>query len=71
MEPTKLEQNKLEAVQLSGQVDTEYCIDWPNGHMCEWMGNSPKGPGGHPLELGHQRIAERINEHIRNLGWIS
>ena len=66
-----LEQNKLEAVQLSGQVDTEYFIDWPNGHMCEWMGNSPKGPGGHPLELGHQRIAERINEHIRNLGWIS
>jgi hypothetical protein len=66
-----LEQNKLEAIQLSGQVDTEYFIDWPNGHMCEWMGDCPKGPNGHPLESGHQRIAERINEYIRNLGWVS
>ena len=39
--------------------------------MCYWFGDAPKGPGGHPLELGHQRIAEKINEHIRNLGWLS
>lgn len=44
---------------------------WINGSMVEWMGDCPKGPGGHPLELGHKRIAEHINEHIRNLGWIS
>ena len=44
---------------------------WVPGSMVEWMGDCPKGPGGHPLELGHQRIAERINEHIRNLGWVS
>jgi hypothetical protein len=66
-----LEQNKLEAIQLSSQVDLTYFIDWPNGHMCEWMGDCPKGPDGHPLELGHQRIADKINEHIRHLGWIS
>jgi len=66
-----LEQNKLEAIQLSSQVDPEYFIDWPGKSMVDWMGASPKGPGGHPLELGHQRIAERINEHIRNLGWLS
>jgi len=46
-------------------------MGWPREGMVEWMGDCPKGPGGHPLELGHQRIAERINEHIRNLGWIS
>ena len=44
---------------------------WPNEGLVEWMGDCPKGPGGHPLELGHQRIAERINEYIRHLGWIS
>ena len=46
-------------------------LGWPDQGIVEWMGDCPKGPGGHPLELGHQRIAERINEHIRNLGWIS
>lgn len=44
--------------------------NWVEGSMVEWMGDCPKGPGGHPLELGHQRIAERINEHIRNIGWL-
>jgi hypothetical protein len=28
--------------------------------MLEWMGDCPKGPGGHPLELGHARIADAI-----------
>ncbi len=45
--------------------------NWVPGQMVEWMGDCPKGPGGHPLELGHQRIADKINEHIRNLGWLS
>lgn len=44
---------------------------WADGSMVEWMGDCPQGPGGHPLELGHRRIAEKINEHIRHLGWIS
>ena len=48
-----------------------YAGNWVSGSMVEWMGDCPKGPGGHPLELGHQRIAEKINEHIRHLGWIS
>ena len=46
-------------------------LGWPKEGIVEWMGDCPRGPGGHPLELGHQRIAEHINEHIRNLGWIS
>lgn len=45
--------------------------NWVDGSIVEWMGDCPKGPGGHPLELGHKRIAEKINEHIRNLGWVS
>jgi hypothetical protein len=45
--------------------------NWLDGSMVEWMGDCLKGPGGHPLEVGHQRIAEKINEYIRNLGWLS
>jgi hypothetical protein len=44
---------------------------WLPGAMTEWQGGCPKGPGGHPLELGHTRIAEHIYEHIRHLGWVS
>ncbi|CAB4128887.1 SGNH_hydrolase domain containing protein [uncultured Caudovirales phage] len=52
--------------------DVPDCVtgNWAPGSVVEWMGDCPKGPGGHPLELGHQRIAEKINEHIRNLGWL-
>lgn len=46
-------------------------LGWPKEGLVEWMGDCTKGPRGHPLELGHQRIADKINEHIRNLGWIS
>lgn len=45
--------------------------NWVDGQMVEWIGDCPKGAGGHPLELGHQRIAKHINEHIRNIGWLS
>ncbi len=50
--------------------DCMYWLGWGTEGMVEWMGDCPKGAGGHPLELGHQRIAEKINEHIRNIGWI-
>jgi len=56
---------------LIEQVDKDYYVDWPEWGMTDWMGDCPKGPRDHPLELGHQRIAEKINEHIRNLGWLS
>jgi hypothetical protein len=56
---------------LIAQIDTQYFIGWPAEAMVDWMGNCPKGPRGHPLELGHQRTAEHINEYIRNIGWLS
>jgi len=62
-------------IQSMATVDTPAgCYSyfgWPDQGLVEWMGDCPKGPGGHPLELGHRRIAEKINEYIRNLGWIS
>jgi lysophospholipase L1-like esterase len=56
---------------LIDQVDSTYYVDWPKLGILDWQGDCPKGPGGHPLELGHERIAEKINEHIRHLGWLS
>lgn len=56
---------------LIQQVDKDFYVDWPQWGMTDWTGDCPKGPGGHPLEAGHNQIAIRINEHIRNLGWLS
>ena len=56
---------------LADHIDTKYFPGWPCEGFVEWIGLSPRGPNGHPLELGHQKIAEKINEYIRNLGWIS
>lgn len=41
-------------------IDTDKFIGWPDTSMMEWMGDCSKGPGGHPLELGHARIADAI-----------
>lgn len=53
------------------KIDSTYYPGWPDNGMIEWAADCAKGPNGHPLELGHQRIAEKINEHIRHLGWLS
>jgi hypothetical protein len=51
-------------------VDTRYYLGWPFEGIYMWQGDCPRALLGHPLELGHKRIAEKINEHIRNLGWL-
>lgn len=34
--------------------------------VSEWTFGTPHGPNGHPLEAGHEIIADKIYEHIRN-----
>ena len=46
-------------------------LGWPNESMMEWTYGTPQGPRGHFLEEGHQRVADKIYEHIRHLGWVS
>ncbi len=60
-----------ESTDLLQQIDTTYYIGWPNETMMEWTFGCPVGPRGHFLEQGHQRVADKIYEHIRNLGWVS
>ena len=56
---------------LISQVNDQYYIGWPTESMMEWTYKTPQGPAGHFLEEGHQKVAEKINEYIRNIGWVS
>jgi lysophospholipase L1-like esterase len=56
---------------LIEKIDTSNIVGKFEDTMMEWAYNCPKGPNGHFLALGHQRVADKINEHIRNLGWVS
>ena len=55
---------------LSEYIDTEFLLGWPLNGISEWIGDDPRMPHGHPTELGHRRVAEKLNEYIRNLGWL-
>ena len=48
-------------------IDDKKFIGWPNDGMVEWAYGYPTGPGRHPLELGHKRIAEEIAKHIKRI----
>lgn len=41
-------------------------IGYPNEGFVEWTYGEDIGPGGHPLENGHIKIAEKLYDHIRN-----
>lgn len=65
------DQHRSAVLGLWNKIDTKYFLGWPDSALVDWMGDCPQGPYGHPLELGHKRIAEKIYEHIRNLSWVS
>jgi hypothetical protein len=56
---------------LIKQIDKGLFLGWPDQSMMDWTYGCAKGPGGHFLEDGHRKVAEKINEHIRHLGWVS
>jgi hypothetical protein len=56
---------------LLNQIDTTKYLGWPNESMMEWTYSTPQGPRGHFLEQGHEIVADKIYEHIRNLSWVS
>lgn len=56
---------------LINQIDKKYFIGCPDKTMMDWTYGCPQGPGGHFLELGHQKISNIIYAHIRRLGWVS
>lgn len=44
--------------------DLSCFMGWYDGGLIEWAHDCPRGPGGHPLELGHQRIADQVAKYI-------
>jgi hypothetical protein len=48
------------------QFDLSCFPGWPAQGLIEWTADAPKGPNGHPLELGHQQIADEIAKYIGN-----
>jgi lysophospholipase L1-like esterase len=52
--------------QLAKQIHAEMFIGWTKFGMVELTKDCAHGPGGHPLEKGHERIANEIAKHIGN-----
>jgi lysophospholipase L1-like esterase len=51
---------------LEQQIDSDRFVGFGQFGMAELTNNLPRGPGHHPLEKGHERIADEIAKHIRN-----
>lgn len=52
--------------KLVDAIDHSMFVDGMFTSVGEWCYGTPHGPNGHPLEQGHEIIAEKIYEHIRN-----
>lgn len=62
----------VEYKQIREQIIHKNFIGWAAGKsMSEWTYGTEQGPGGHFLEAGHLKVADKIDEHIRRLGWVS
>lgn len=65
--------NKLYAnnhLELVNQIKKETFVGWPDRSMQTMTFHLPRGPQGHSLNDGHELIAEKLYEYIRNLSWI-
>ena len=55
---------------LVSQIDQTQFIDGMFNSVAEWTYGTPQGPNEHPMAEGHQIIANKVYEHIRNISWI-
>ena len=59
-------ENFKHLAHIWNHVDSDYFVGWPTDGILDIQGDCPRGSGGHPLELGHERIANEIAKYIRN-----
>lgn len=52
--------------KLEHQIDKTQFIGWGEFGMFELTNGLPRGPGRHPLEKGHKKIADEVSKYIRN-----
>jgi hypothetical protein len=53
------------------EIDTSCFLGFDKEGMGEWTYDCKLGPNGHFLDEGHRIVAEKVYEHIGNLGWVS
>lgn len=67
--------NQIELVnkhkKLANQIIPRQFVGWPELTMMEWTDGCEQGPRKHFLEEGHNKVANILYEHIRNIGWVS
>lgn len=63
-------QYSTEFTHLIKGIDQNLFVDGMSNSVAQWTYDTPHGPKGHPLEQGHQIIADKIYEHIRNKCWL-
>ena len=51
---------------LHAKIDKTRFLGWPNKGFVEWAYPCKLGPRGHPLEDGHQRVADRVLQGIKD-----
>ena len=56
--------------RLVDAIDHSMFVDNMFTSVAEWTWKTPHGPNGHPLEDGHKIIANKIYEHLGNIGWV-
>jgi hypothetical protein len=63
--------NDNACADLIARIDTDHYVGWPNESMVTVAGDAPlaRGTIGHFLELGHQRVAERLADEIAKHSW--
>jgi lysophospholipase L1-like esterase len=57
--------------KLVNAIDQTMFVDDMFTSVAEWTYETARGLNGHPLEAGHEIIAKKIYEHIRNKCWVS
>jgi lysophospholipase L1-like esterase len=55
--------------KLINAIDQSFFVSDMSTSVADWTWGTPHGPNGHPLEQGHEIMADKIYEHIRNKCW--
>lgn len=68
LDPDSSKYETLDSVKsLLNMIDLKMFVDQTlNTNAGQWVKGTPLGPQGHPLEQGHQIMANKIYEHIKN-----
>jgi hypothetical protein len=64
-----IQQLENKYTDLIDQIDQQHFFGWNNDMgMQEWTYRCPRGPIGHPLESGHELVADLLDQHIVSKG---